>query len=104
MKPYCEIVVQVVLPGVRALVAKELMQTHKMTQQQTSQKLGVSQAAVSQYTREIRGYKIRILEKDQVVMKEVANIASRIASDDSIFDTNFEVISTLVFKYFHINF
>ena len=92
MKPHCETIVQVVLPGIRALVAKELMESHNLTQQQAAEKLGVSQAAISQYRRDIRGYKIKILQKDNEIMKEVADMASKIVSGEKeFFDTNLEV-------------
>ena len=71
MKPFCEIIVQMILPGIRALVAKELMETHGLTQEQTADKLGVSQAAVSQYRRELRGSRIKLLQRDKKVMTQI---------------------------------
>ena len=82
MKPFCEVIVQDILPALRALIAKELMSTHNLTQQEVAKKLGISQAAVSQYRREMRGFKIKLLQKDKEVMDNIEKLAARIASDD----------------------
>lgn len=82
MKPFCEVIVQDILPALRALISKELMTTHNMTQQEVAKKLGISQAAVSQYRREMRGFKIKLLQKDKEVMESIEKLASRISSDD----------------------
>ncbi|MBR9682167.1 MAG: helix-turn-helix domain-containing protein [Candidatus Aenigmarchaeota archaeon] len=82
MKPFCEVIVQDILPALRALMAKELMSTHNLTQQEVAKKLGISQAAVSQYRREMRGFKIKLLQKDKEIMDSVEKLATRIASED----------------------
>ena len=82
MKPICEIVVQDVLPAIRALVAKELMDKYKMTQTDVAERLGVTQAAVSQYIRHLRGYKVKAMVKDSVVMKEIETLAKLLAKDN----------------------
>ncbi len=82
MKPYCEIVSQSVLPGLRALIAKELMEKHKMTQGKVAEKLGVSQAAISQYYRAVRGSKTTFLQDNKEVRKYIQEIAGRIASGE----------------------
>jgi predicted transcriptional regulator len=56
----CEIAVKSVLPAVKALMAKELVETHGMKQDQVAEILGISQSAVSKYTRKVRGYVIKI--------------------------------------------
>jgi len=47
MKPFCEVIVGTVLPAVRSIMTKELLITYKMTQQETADILGITQAAVS---------------------------------------------------------
>jgi len=83
MKPFCEIIVQLILPGIRALVAKELMEAHDLTQEQTADKLGVSQAAVSQYRRELRGSKVKLLQRDKKVMKQITELANFLVDEDA---------------------
>jgi uncharacterized protein len=82
MKPYCEIASQYLLPTMRALTAKVLMEKYHMTQQDAASKIGLTQSAVSQYTRQLRGSKIKILEKDREVMVEIDRFAGRIASGE----------------------
>ena len=82
MKPYCEIASQYLLPTLRALIAKNLMEKYNMTQQDAASKIGLTQSAVSQYMRQLRGSKIKILEKDKVIMDEIEKFSGRIASGE----------------------
>jgi len=82
MKPYCEIASQYLLPTLRALVAKTLMEKYKLTQQDAASKLGLTQSAVSQYTRQLRGFKMKVLEKDKHILDEIEKFSGRIASGE----------------------
>lgn len=82
MKPYCEIASQYLLPTMRALIAKTLMEKYKMTQQDAASKIGLTQSAVSQYMRQLRGSKVKLIEKDSGIMEEVEKFAGRIASGE----------------------
>ncbi|MFH0928742.1 MAG: helix-turn-helix domain-containing protein [Candidatus Aenigmatarchaeota archaeon] len=82
MKPYCETVAQIVLPNLRALLAKELMEKYKFTQQDVASKLGLTQSAVSQYLRNLRGSQTKILERDVKIYKEIEVFAGKIASGE----------------------
>jgi predicted transcriptional regulator len=62
----CEIAVKSVVPAVRALVAKELVEKHGMKQDEVAGILGISQSAVSKYTRKVRGYVIKIDDRDEI--------------------------------------
>lgn len=79
MKLLCEMMVEEILPSVRALVAKDLMQTYGMNQEQVSKKLGVTQPAISQYVRELRGQKIGTIKSNGKMMLLVKDISKRIA-------------------------
>jgi predicted transcriptional regulator len=78
-KHFAEVVVQDILPAVRALVAKQLVERHKLTQQAAAEKIGVTQAAVSQYSRELRGWKVGFLSKDQDIMSEISSLSDTVA-------------------------
>jgi len=82
MKPYCEIASQYLLPTLRALVAKTLMEKYKLTQQDTASKLGLTQAAISQYMRQLRGSNVKIIEKDKNMIEEIEKFSGRIASGE----------------------
>jgi uncharacterized protein len=49
-----------VIPAIRALVVKRLIEEHGMTQQEAAQLLGVTQPAVSKYLHEKRGAAIKL--------------------------------------------
>ncbi|MBU3905297.1 MAG: XRE family transcriptional regulator [Nanoarchaeota archaeon] len=82
MKTHCEMVSQNTLPAIRALLAMELMEKYELTQGKTALKLGVSQAAVSQYTRARRGSKTNALLNDVEIKKAIKTLAGRMASGE----------------------
>ncbi len=83
MKPICEVMVQYVLPTMRAMVAKNLMEKHDFTQQEVAKTLGISQPAVSQYKRDLRGSRAKILQKDKAIQREAYTISNKIAAGGS---------------------
>jgi predicted transcriptional regulator len=56
----CEIAVKSVIPAVKALIAKQLVEKHGLKQEKVAEILGISQSAVSKYARKVRGYAIKI--------------------------------------------
>jgi len=61
----CEVAVKSLVPAIRALMAKELTQTHKLKQEEAARLLGITQAAVSKYTRNVRGRALNIEKIDE---------------------------------------
>ena len=57
MRPPCEIATRYFLPMFRSLVAKDLIEKYDYTQIEVAEKLGTTQAAISQYLHSKRGYK-----------------------------------------------
>lgn len=80
MRTFCELVAVEFLPAIRALITKELLMTHRLTQTQIAQKMQITQPAVSYYARELRGTKVKILEKNERVMSFVKEISSSLAN------------------------
>jgi predicted transcriptional regulator len=80
MKTFCEIVVSDFLPAVRALVTKELINTYGMTQTEVAKRMGMTQPAISYYLRELRGTKVKVLEKNSKLMEFVKQVAVEISS------------------------
>lgn len=75
----CEVAAKSVIPALRAMVARELIDGYGMKQEQVAAKLGVTQAAVSKYRHQIRGEAVELetaLEV-QVMSKEIAAILSK---------------------------
>jgi len=79
MKPPCEVIVWYVLPTIRAELAKELVR-NGMSQKDISERLGITQSAVSQYIKDKRGKGIPI-NKD--VRKGIKTLAKQITNDQT---------------------
>ncbi|MBM3303883.1 MAG: hypothetical protein FJY76_02210 [Candidatus Aenigmarchaeota archaeon] len=80
IKPFCEAVVSQVLPAVRAMVATKLVTDYGFSQTQAAKSMGVSQPAISQYKRNLRGANTGVLERYPQVAELAGSIAARIAS------------------------
>ena len=62
----CEIAVKSVIPAIKATLAKELVETYSLTQNQAAEILGISQSAVSKYTKQVRGHVIEITDIEEI--------------------------------------
>ena len=51
----CEVGVRTVLPAVKAIMARQIVEKHGLNEQETAELLGVSQSAVSRYRSRERG-------------------------------------------------
>jgi predicted transcriptional regulator len=78
MKPFCEVIVASVLPSIRSLLAKELIVNYNLTQEEAAKLLGLTQPAISQYYRESRGTKVKILENSKKVMRMIRSLGKEI--------------------------
>ena len=81
MKPFCEVIVTTILPAIRSLITKELLSTYHLTQQEAADLLGLTQPAISQYFRESRGFKVKLLEKQPGIMKIINDLTKDIAAE-----------------------
>jgi predicted transcriptional regulator len=77
ISPY-EIVAKSALPALRAMVARRLKDDYHLTQQQVADRLGVTQASVSNYARKTRGMMVN-LESDRTVSKAADMIAKELS-------------------------
>ena len=78
----CEVAVKCVLPVVRAMVAKELMANYGLRQVDAAHVLGVSQPAISLYSRNIRGKAIH-LENDRQIQDIINNLAKSLVEGNA---------------------
>lgn len=62
----CEVAVKSVIPAVKALLAKELVENYGMKQSEVAKILGISQSAVSKYQANVRGHVIEIEDVDEI--------------------------------------
>lgn len=77
----CEIAVKCVLPAVRAMIAKQLMEKHGLNQAQAAKLLGLSQPAISLYSHKMRGTALNI-ENDQEITRIANALASSLAHEN----------------------
>lgn len=80
MQMICEIAVRSILPSIRAALAHELIAKHDMTQAQVAAKLGVTQAAISQYRQGLRG-KTKNIQKEPQIASEIEQLANELVND-----------------------
>jgi len=72
----CEVAVKSVVPSIRAFIAIELTQSYKMKQGDVAVILGITQTAVSKYTRQVRGAVLKIDDSEQIrtMMQQITNL------------------------------
>jgi predicted transcriptional regulator len=72
----CEVGVQTVLPAIRALMARTIMEKHGMREKQVAEILGLSQSAISRYTTKDRGNIITIenVPEVQTLIDQMINL------------------------------
>jgi predicted transcriptional regulator len=62
----CEIGVKTVLPAMRSLMARAIVEKYEMKEKQAAEILGLSQSAISRYTKKNRGNIITIENEPEV--------------------------------------
>jgi len=69
----CEVAVKSLVPAIRSAIARELTQTYGLKQKDVARLLGVTQTAVSKYTRHVRGIVLKVeeVEEIQTTLKEI---------------------------------
>jgi predicted transcriptional regulator len=72
----CEAGVKAVLPAIRALMARTIIEKHGMKEQQAADILGLSQSAISRYTSKDRGNTITIenVPEVQALVDQMINL------------------------------
>lgn len=83
MKPPCEVIVLEILPAARSYVANKLIDKG-LAQVRVAQLMGLTQPAVSQYRRKMRGYNADIFEKNKVLKEMMDELVDKIAHGLSI--------------------
>jgi predicted transcriptional regulator len=80
-KPPCENIAKSYLPALRSIIARKLIYDYNHSQIQVAEKLGTTQAAVSQYISSKRGMKTKEIEKNSNLQDAIQNITEKIATD-----------------------
>ncbi len=79
MKPPCELIVWYVIPTIRAELSKEMIKLG-LSQKDVSERLGITQSAVSQYVKDKRGKGIPV---NKNVRKAIKDLAKEIADGNT---------------------
>lgn len=83
----CEVAAKSVIPALRAMIARELMEGYGMKQELVAERLGVTQAAVSKYRHQVRGEAVD-LENASEVRRISRDIASTLVGDPNPLDVS----------------
>ena len=79
MKFLCEVVSTSIMPTLRSLLAHELLNRYGLNQTEVSYLLGITQPAISQYRKGVRGQKSKALQSNKEIMELVKNLSADIA-------------------------
>jgi len=83
MKPPCVVVVQYVLPAIRLLIMKDLIEKYDMRKIDVSTKMELTPAAITQYLKGERGVAfVDDISRSKKTMKIVSDIAETLARKD----------------------
>ncbi|MBN2102165.1 MAG: hypothetical protein JW716_04810 [Candidatus Aenigmarchaeota archaeon] len=82
MKPFCERFSSEILPVVKAMVAKKMMEDYKLSQNRIADLLQLTQPAISQYKRSLRGSKFELLERDEDVLSLMEKLTKELANGE----------------------
>ncbi|MDW8045488.1 MAG: helix-turn-helix domain-containing protein [Nitrososphaerota archaeon] len=92
MKTTCELVSTLILPTIRAWIAKEAIEKFGMKQKDVAEYLGITKAAVSQYMKKKRGnLKLTEVERERITPL-IDNLVKKIASNET---SEFELMKAL---------
>lgn len=72
----CEVAVKTVSPAIRALLAQTLREKHELKETQIAQILGITQSAVSKYSKGVRGSTISVgsIPEVQSIINQMASL------------------------------
>jgi predicted transcriptional regulator len=82
MKPPCMIVVQYILPAIRAAVARELVEVHGLKKSNVAEIMGLTPAAITQYLNTSRGDNVDLLEGSDRFSELVSELAEKLAGGE----------------------
>jgi predicted transcriptional regulator len=84
MKPYCVTVVKYILPAMRALITKELMEKYGLRKIDVADRMSLSPAAVTQYSKGVRGsHYVKEISSSKEIMKKISEISEAVADDEA---------------------
>ena len=86
MKPPCMIVVKDILPSIRVLLARELVEIHGLKKTKTANLMGLTPAAITQYLNTSRGDNTKLIEGSIKIREMISDMAQDMVQGDSPLD------------------
>jgi hypothetical protein len=87
MKPYCVVVVKYVLPAMRVMMMNDLIENHGFRKIEVADKMAISPAAVTQYSRGSRGsHFLKELSGSKKIMEKISEMTQSISNDEANID------------------
>lgn len=84
MKPHCVAVVKYVLPSMRVLITNELMERYGLRKIEVADRMSISPAAVTQYSKGARGpHYVKEISNSEEIMKKISEISEVVAEDEA---------------------
>ena len=77
----CEVGVKTVLPAVKAIMARSIVEKHGLNEKQTADLLGLSQSAVSRYVGRERGGNLMAIENATEVLALIEQMVNSIIQE-----------------------
>ncbi len=75
----CETAVHDIFPIARAMIARKLVEVYGFSQTAAAKKMGISQPAISQYSKDMRGKRGRALSEDHGFVSIANDVAKGLA-------------------------
>lgn len=83
MKPPCLVMVNLVLPTIRAIIARKLVDEYGLSKAEAAGRVQLTRAAITQYYKGIRGSRdLEMLENIEVSKRLLSEMAQNLASGD----------------------
>ena len=88
MKPPCIVVVRYILPALRVLIAKELVDKHGLKRVKAAEKMELTPAAITQYLKKVRGETaVKMVESSDEAIKIISAMTNDLAKGEaSVYD------------------
>lgn len=81
MKVFCQTLFENAIPSAaKSIITKELIETYGYTQEKAAEKLGITQAAVSQYYNGVRGKKVNEILSNPKLTSWIKKLTAEIAA------------------------
>lgn len=85
----CEISAKYIVPALRLMIAKKLIEEHNLTQSEAARLLGITQASISHYLNSKRGAKMsKVLSRMSEVKIFVDEYVEKVLSTNSSLDSS----------------